>query len=164
MRLNDSAHLTGYSDSDMAGSVDTRKSTSGVLFFLGRSPVSWQSVKQKVVALSSCEAEYIAAATAAFQGVWLARLLGELDRKEAEAVGLRVDNKAAIALSKNPMFHDRSKHIDTRFHYICDLVEDGSVEVEHITTEEQLADLLTKGLGRARFQELMAKIRVVVLK
>ena len=96
--------------------------------------------------------------------VWLARLLGELDRKEAEAVGLRVDNKATIALSKNPVFHDRSKHIDTRFHYIRDLVKDGSVEVDHIATEEQLADILTKGLGRARFQELRAKIGVAVLK
>ena len=113
-RLTGGAHLTSYSDSDMAGDVDTRKSTSGVLFFLGRSPMSWQSVKQKVVAQSSCEAEYIAAATAAFQGVWLARLLGELDRKEAEAVGLRVDNKAAIALSKNPVFHDRSKQWQRR--------------------------------------------------
>ena len=163
-RLNGGACLIGYSDSDMAGDVDTRKSTSGVLFFLGRSPVSWQSVKQKVVALSSCEAEYIAAATAACQGVWLARLLSELDRKEAEAVGLMVDNKAAIALSKNPVFHDRSKHIDTYFHYIRDLVEDRSVEVDHIATEEQLADILTKGLGRAQFQELRAKIGVAILK
>ena len=119
-RLTGGAHLTSYSDSDMAGDVDTRKSTTGVLFFLGQSPISWQLAKQKVVALSSGEAEYIAAATAACQGVWLARLLGELDHKEAEAVGLRVDNKAAIALSKNPMFHDWSKHIDTRFHYIRD--------------------------------------------
>ena len=79
-------------------------------------------------------------------------------------MGLRVDNKAAIVLSKNPVFHDRSKHIDTHFHYIRDLVEDKSAEVEHITTEEQLTDILTKGLGRARFQELRAKIGVAVLK
>ena len=72
-RLNGGTRLIGYSDSDMAGDVDTRKSTSGVLFFLGWSPESWQSMKQKVVALSSCEAEYIVAATAACQGVWLAR-------------------------------------------------------------------------------------------
>ena len=78
--------------------------------------------------------------------VWLARLLGELDRKEAEAVGLRVDNKLAIALNKNSVFHDRSKHIDTHFHYIRDLVEDGSVEVERIATEEQLAYILMKGI------------------
>ena len=79
-------------------------------------------------------------------------------------VGLRVDNKAAIALSKNPVFYDQSKHIDTCFHYIRDRVEDGSAEIEYIATEEQLADILLKGLGRARFQELRAKIGVVILK
>lgn len=89
------ACLVGFSDSDMAGDVDTRKSTTGVLFFLGRSPISWKSHKQRVVALFSCEAEYMAATTAACQGIWLARLLGELVNKEAECVLLKVDNMSA---------------------------------------------------------------------
>ena len=83
--------LVGYSDSDMAGDVDDRKSTSGVLFFLGKSPVSWQSAKQKVVALSSCEAEYIAATMAASQGVWLSRLLADLTGEEETPATLKVD-------------------------------------------------------------------------
>jgi hypothetical protein len=81
-RSGDRAELRGYSDSDLAGDLDSRKSTTWVMFFFGRSPVSWQSIKQRVVALSSCETEYIAAATASCQGVWLARLLSEL--KDAE--------------------------------------------------------------------------------
>lgn len=112
------AKLHGYSDSDMAGDVDDRKSTSGVAYFLGNSMITWLSQKQKVAALSSCEAEYIAAATTACQGVWLARLLADVMNQEAEQVVLYVDNKSTISLSKNPVHHDRSKHIDTRYHYL----------------------------------------------
>ena len=90
--------LHGYSDSDMAGDVDDRKSTSGVAYFFGPNLVSWLSHKQKVVALSSCEAEYIAAATAACQGVWLGRLLGDLLDQEPGKVLLKIDNKSAISL------------------------------------------------------------------
>jgi hypothetical protein len=115
--------ILGYSDSDMAGDIDDRKSTSGVAYFFGESPVSWLSQKQKVVAQSSCKAEYIAAATAACQGVWLRRLLGGLMNKEEERVVLNIDNKSAISLCKNPVHHDRSKHIDTKYHYIREYVE-----------------------------------------
>jgi hypothetical protein len=98
--------LTGYSDSDMAGDVDGRRSTTGIIFFLGSCAISWQSQKQKVVALSTCEAEYIAAATACCQGIWLACLLKELTGEELRAPVLLVDNKSAIALAKNPVLHD----------------------------------------------------------
>lgn len=121
-------------------------------------------MKQKVVALSSCEAEYIAATTAACQGIWLARLLGELQNKRAELITLKVDNKSAISLCKNPVFHDRSKHIDTRYHFIRECVEDGRVKVEYIGTNGQLADILTKALGRVKFQEMRAAIGVVEVK
>lgn len=113
--------------------------------------------------MSTCEAEYIAAATAACQGVWLARLLGDMKNTEAEQVRLKIDNKAAISLSKNPVFHDRSKHIDTRFHFLRECVEDGHVEVEFIGTNGQLADILMKALGRAKFQELREEIGVVLI-
>ena len=124
-RKTKEAGLIGYSDSDLAGDIDTRKSTSGSLFFLGNCLVSWQSLKQRVVAMSSCEAEYVAATTAATQGIWLARLLGELQGRKAETVELKVDSKSAIALAKNPVFHERSKHIDLRYHFIRGCVEDG---------------------------------------
>jgi hypothetical protein len=123
------------------------KSTSGVAYFLGRSIVSWLSQKQKVVAQSSCEAEYIAAATAACQGVWLRSLLGDLTNQEAEQVVLNIDNKSAISLCKNPVHHDRSKHIDTKYHYIRQCVEESKIEVNYVCTNDQLADILTKFLG-----------------
>jgi hypothetical protein len=150
-RRGDNEELISFSDSDHAGDVDSRKSTSGVLFFFGGSPISWQSQKQKVVATSLCEAENIAAATAASQGVWLACLLGELLNQRAAPFTHFIDNKSAISLCKNPVLHDRSKHIDLRYHYIRDCVEKGKVEVEFIRTEDQKADILTKPLGRVRF-------------
>ena len=153
--------LVGYSDSDMAGDIDTRKSTSGILFFLGDNTITWQSQKQKIVALSSCEAEYIAASTGACQGMWLARLLAELKGEEANTVTLKIDNESAIALSKNPVFHDRSKHIDIRYHFIRECVEEDRVRLQSIGTTEQLADILTKALGRAHFCEMRSRIGVV---
>jgi hypothetical protein len=96
------AELVGYCDSDLAGDIDTRKSTTGTLFFLGKCLVSWQSLKQRVVALSSYEAEYITATTAATQAIWMVRLLGELLGKEQKVVELKVDNKSALALARNP--------------------------------------------------------------
>jgi len=159
-KKGDALKLIGYSDADMAGDIDSRKSTSGVIFFLGDSPITWQSAKQKVVALSSCEAEYIAAAVAACQGVWLARLLGDLIELEPAVPEIMVDNMSSIALTKNPVFHDRSKHIDVRYHYIRECIERGRIVIDYIETKMQLADVLTKALGRVRFQELRVRIGV----
>uniref|UniRef100_A0ACD5W6V2 Uncharacterized protein n=1 Tax=Avena sativa TaxID=4498 RepID=A0ACD5W6V2_AVESA len=153
--------LTGYSDSDHAGDTGDRKSTSGQAFFLGDNIVTWTSQKQKIVAISSCEAEYVAAAAATCQGVWLSRLLGEMQGQRAEKFRLLVDNMSAIALAKNPVHHDRSKHIDVKFHFIREAMEAGEVEIIHVGTQEQLADLLTKALGRVRFIELRQKLGVV---
>jgi hypothetical protein len=111
-------HLVGYSDSNHASDIDTSKSTSGILFFFGKCLVSWQLVKQQVVALSSCEAEYIAASIALTQTIWLVRLLSDLLGRDTGAVELRVDSKSALALVKNPIFHERSKHIRVRHHFI----------------------------------------------
>jgi hypothetical protein len=157
------ARLTGFSDADMAGDVNTRKSTTGIVFFLGGNIITWQSSKQKVVALSSCEAEYIAAATAACQGVWLARLVTDMAGVEPGVPELKVDNQSAIALSKNPVHYDRSKHIDTRFHYIRECIDENRIVLGHVSTEEQLADILTKALGRVRFLELRELIGVVTI-
>jgi hypothetical protein len=153
--------LVGYTDSDLAGDIDTCKSTSGILFFLGDNIITWQSQKQKIVALSSCEAEYIAATTGGCQGMWLARLLAELKGEEDSAVTLKIDNQSAIALSKNPIFHDRIKHIDIRYHFIRECVELDRVRLQSIATTEQLADILTKALGREHFCEMRSRIGVV---
>ena len=145
----------------MGDDIDTRKSTTGMLFFLGSCPLTWQSHKQKVGALSSCEAEYIAGTTAACQGVWLAQLLAELKSGQRTAFLLKMYTQSAIALSKNPVFHDRSKHIDVRYHFIRECVGDGKMDIEHVRTEEQIVDILTKPLPRDRFCELRIKLSVV---
>jgi hypothetical protein len=152
--------LIGYSDADIAGDIDTRKSTSDVIFFLDGNLITWQSTKQKVVALSSYEAEYIAVAMTACQGIWLARLLADMTGFESRAPELMVDNQSAITLSKNPVFHDRSKHIDVRYHYIRECVDKNRIVIRYTVMEHQLADVLTKALSRVRFQELRIKIGV----
>ena len=135
-----------------------------VIFFLRDMPVSWQSQKQKTVALSTCEAEYMAGAAGACQAMWLMRLLRDIIGIKAQPPLLKMDNQSAIALSRNPVLHDRSKHIDTKYHFIRECVENGKVCVDHMSTEEQLADVLTKSLGRVRFSELQSKIGVVSLR
>ena len=147
--------LLGYSDSDLAGVVNDRKSTGGLIFFLAGGLVAWQSAKQKVVALSSCEAEYIAAAC---EAVWLARLLAELIGGAVLAPRLLVDNKSAIALMKNPVHLDRSKHIDVKFHFIRECCDRKLIHVEFVRTDLHLGDILTKALGCIWFQELRSMI------
>ena len=158
-----SLELIGYSDSDLAGDTDDRKSTSSLIFFLGSNPISWCSQKQKVVALSSCEAEYIVACAAACQGVWLGPLLADLLKTEVKKVVLKIDNQSAITLSKNSVHHERSKHIDTRFHYIRDCVESGMIEIQHVCTEDQHADILTKSLAMMKFLEMRERIGVRII-
>jgi hypothetical protein len=153
--------LLGYSDSDYAGDVEDRKSTSSAVYFLGKSLVTWSSQKQKIVTLSSCEAEYVAAATAACQGIWLSRLIADMVGTKVVTVKLLMDNMSAIALSRNPVHHERSKHIDTKYHFLRECIEEGKVEVDHIGTADQLADIFTKALGRVKFVELRSALGVV---
>jgi hypothetical protein len=111
--------------------------------------------------MSSCEAEYVAVTSAATQGLWLAWLLADLRWEEAEPVELRVDNKSALTLKKNLVFHERSKHIRVRYHFVRQCLHEGSVRAEFINTKDQLAHIGTKALGWVRFQELCAKIGMV---
>ncbi|XP_047268890.1 LRR receptor-like serine/threonine-protein kinase EFR [Capsicum annuum] len=117
--------LIGYSDSDWAGSIDNRKSTSGNVFNLGSRAISWSSKKQDVVALSSSKAEYVAVTSAACQAIWLQRLLIDIFYRQKDATKIFCDNKATIAMTKNPSFHSRTKHIDIRYHFIRDLTAKG---------------------------------------
>jgi hypothetical protein len=153
--------LLGYSDSDFAGDMEDRKSTTGVGYFLNGSLVTWASQKQKIVALLSCEAEYVAAVAAACQGIWLSRLVADFLGTKETTVRLLMDNLSAIALSRNPVHHDRSKHIDTRYHFLRECVEEGKVEIEHVGTAEQVADIFTKALGRVKFIELRSALGVI---
>jgi hypothetical protein len=132
--------LIGYNDADMASGVDTHKSTSGIIFFIGGNPITWQSCKQRVVTLSSCEAEYVVAVAVACQAVWLARLLADMTETKSEAPELKIDNQSAIALCKNPVFHDRSKHIDVHYHFLWECVEKGEIIISYMVAENQPAD------------------------
>jgi hypothetical protein len=136
---------------------------SGILFFFDKSLISFQSVNQQVVALSSCEAEYIVASTASTQTFWLVRLLGDLLGRDTETVELKVDSKSALALAKNLIFHEWSKYIRVRYHFIRGCLEEGSFKTCYINTKDQPADLLTKPLGRIKFVELCSRIGMVQL-
>ena len=152
--------LIGYSDSSYNIDPDDGKSTTGHIFYFGGNPITWCSQKQEIVALSSCEAEFMAATETAKQAIWLQDLIGEIFGDPSKKVVIRIDNKSAIALSKNPVFHGRSKHIHTRFHFIRECVEKGLVSVEHVAGVIQKADILTKALGRIKFKEMRNLIGV----
>jgi hypothetical protein len=150
--------LRGFSDSDLAGDIDGRKSTTGLIFFLDNSPMYWQSTKLRIVAMSSCEAEYIVAATASCQAIWLAMLLSEMLGRDIRRPVLNVNNKSAISIIKNSVLNNRSKHIDTRFHLIREYEGNGQISVMFIGTEEQLGDILTKALSKIKFEGLCNKL------
>lgn len=156
--------LVGYSDSSYGNDRDDRRGTTGVAYYYSGNLITWASQKQQTVALSSCEAEYMAATAAACQGLWLRNLFSELVGRKAQKVKLLVDNKSAIALIKNPVFHGRSKHIDTKYHFIRMCVERDQIHVEHVSGDQQRADILTKALPRIKFAEMRGLIGVEDLK
>ena len=143
--------LISYTDSDWAGCADDRKSTSGYAHSFGSGVISWASKKQQTIALSSSEAEYMAATSAACQTVWLRRILADLKEKQDEATIMFCDNKSTIAMTKNPVFHGRTKHIEIRHHFIRELVAKKEIKLEYRSTEEQVADIFTKALSREKF-------------
>nr|KYP41412.1 Copia protein [Cajanus cajan] len=152
--------MVGYFDADWCGDKVDRKSTTCYVFMLGDAPISWCSRKQSVVALSSCEAEYIAASMGACQALCLETLLEELKTGTEEGMLLMVDNKSTINLAKNPVAHGRSKHIETRFHFLRDQISKRKLKLEFCRSESQIADILTKPLKEERFEELRNKLGV----
>ncbi|GJW62118.1 zinc finger, CCHC-type containing protein [Tanacetum coccineum] len=129
---NEGNKIHGFSDSSYGVNTQEGKGTTGIIFYYGESPISWSTQKQATVALSSCESEFIAATAAATQALWLKRLLSKLTHSQEEKVTIMVDNKSAIALMKNPVFHGRSKHIDTKYHFIRECVEKEDIQVEFV--------------------------------
>nr|GFA40604.1 retrovirus-related Pol polyprotein from transposon TNT 1-94 [Tanacetum cinerariifolium] len=150
-------HATAFADADHAGCQDTRRSTSGSVQFLGERLISWSSKRQKRAAVSSTEAGYIALSSCCAQILWMQSQLSDYDLV-FNKIPMYCDNKSAIALCCNNVQHSRSKHIDIRYHFIKEQVEQGVVELYFVNTEYQLADLFTKALGRERIEFLTNKL------
>jgi hypothetical protein len=149
--------LVGYSDADYAGSIDDRKSTSGYVFKLNNCIITWNSAKQKTVSLSTTEAEYIALTTAIKEALWLNQLLKELNRGLKE-IKIMCDNKSTICLSKNPEFHSRSKHIDIKYHFIKEKINDKTINIEFVSTDDMIADILTKAVSRIKHYKALEQL------
>ncbi|KAK2363323.1 secreted RxLR effector protein [Trifolium repens] len=127
---NERIDLQGWTDSDYAGDLDDRKSTSGYVFTYGSGPISWSSKKQAIVTLSTTEAEFVAAASCACQAIWLKRILDQISKNQSNGVVIWCDNSSSVKLSKNHVMHGRCKHIDVRFHFLRDLTKEGVVKIE----------------------------------
>ena len=153
--------LQAYSDSDWGACLNTRKSVTGYLMMLGSSPISWKSKKQGTVSKSSSEAEYRAMASAASEITWLVRLLQELEIPNITPVVLHCDNQSAIHIAKNPVFHERTKHIELDCHFTRDKVLEGLIQLTYLPTTSQLADVFTKILPSHQFQSLLGKLGLV---
>ena len=153
----DIGELEGYSDADYASDSTTRRSVSGILFKYSGGAISWASRKQQSVSLSTTEAEYVAASEAARNAIWLNRMFSELAPLK-KVPRLLVDNASAIRLAKNPEFHKRSKHIDIRYHFVRERVQEGELVVEYVRSKDQAADILTKPIPRVQFEELRSLV------
>lgn len=153
-------NLIGYSDADYAGYKTDRKSTSGTCHILGNALVSWACKKQACVALTTAEAEYIAAGSSYAQILWLKQQLRDF-RIDLRCIPLRCDNTSAINITKNPVMHSRTKHIDIRHHFLRDHVLKGDVEVTFVDTHNQLADIFTKSLAKEPFYKIRRELGIL---
>ncbi|GJW50006.1 ribonuclease H-like domain, reverse transcriptase, RNA-dependent DNA polymerase [Tanacetum coccineum] len=147
-------HLEAFSDSDYAGDNHDRRSTSGGCQYLGRRLVSWQCKKQTIVAISSTEAEYVAAASCCAQVLWMQNQLLDYGFNFMNTE-IHIDNESTICIVKNPVFHSKTKHIQIRHHFIRDCYEQRLINVVKVHTDDNVADLLTKGFDLARFNFLV---------
>jgi len=153
-KKGENAKIVAYSDSDFAGDIDDRRRTSGFVFLFGSGAVSWSSKKQQVVTLSNTKAEYIVVASCTCQCIWIKRVLEKLGLEEHKNILIFCDNNSTIQLSKNPVFHGRSKHIDIKFHFLRDLVKDGTIKLNYCSSQTQVAGIMTKPLKLEQFSKL----------
>jgi hypothetical protein len=152
--------LRGYTNADYGQDIDDRISVSAYIFFLGNSPISWNSKKQSSTSRSSCESEYRALAQCSCEAVWIRRLLEELKILDSKPTNLYCDNQSNIKLSYNPVFHEKSKHFEIDYHFTRQKIENNTIRVDFIPSQEQPADILTKSLGRIKFENCKQKLHL----
>jgi hypothetical protein len=155
---NSHLEISGYTDADWAGSISDRKSTSGYFMFVGGNLVTWRSKKQKVVALSSAEAEFRGMAKGLFELLWIRRLLTELEFAPTSEMELFCYNKSAIAISHDPVQHDRTKHVEVDRHFIKENLEGKIICFPFVKSEDQLADILTKAVSSKELYNSLEKL------
>ena len=142
--------VIGYVDSDFAGDLDKRRSLTGYLFTFGGTAISWKASLQSTTALSTTEAEYMAITEAVKEGIWLKGFFNELTIGK-QPISLFCDSQSAIYLSKDQMFHERTKHIDVRYHFVRDIFMKGDLSIMKISTDKNPADMMTKPLSQDKF-------------
>jgi hypothetical protein len=155
--FNSNNNIIGYSDASYAPFKDDRKSIGAYIFIFNNGPISWSSKKQSIVALSSCEAEYRALSECSKESQWLKNLHSELNNS-LNPIILFEDNQAAMKIAENNMFSKRTKHIDIRYHFIRELIQNNQVILKYCPTEDMLADALTKGLLKTKFNKLRSEM------
>lgn len=143
--------LEGFVDADYAGCLDTRRSTTGYVFMICNGPVSWISKLQTTVSLSTCEAEYTAITQASKEAVWFTYILKDLCFAGIKPIIIHTDSQSALKLSENSQFHSRTKHIDIAKHWIREVIANGAIALKFVDTDNQIADVLTKALGRIKY-------------
>lgn len=143
--------IKGYADADYAGDYD-RRSYSGLVFMIQGGAVSWQSTKQRTVALSTAEAEYVSLSEAVKEAIFLKRLVSEISEEAQKTVTVFSDNQSAIAIASNPVCNQRTKHVDIRYHFVRNAVESDIIKLKYRESERMIADCLTKPLSKGKFE------------
>jgi hypothetical protein len=153
--------LTGYVNADWANNINDHCSVGGYVLPLARGAVSWSAQKQKIMAQSSTEAEYVARALTTNEAIWIHRLLSEIEQTQLNATNLLTDNQASISLTRNPIFHKAMKHIEVRYHHMHYSFESGIISPVYVPTNEQVADILTKPLLKEKHEKFVRAIGLV---
>ena len=152
--------VIGYVDSDYAGDLDKRRSTTGYVFTLAGGPISWKSTLQSTVALSTTEAEYMAVTEAVKEAIWLQGMVKTLGLDQ-EHINMYCDSQSAIHLAKNQVYHARTKHIDVRFHFVREIIEEGKICLQKIKTADNPADMMTKVVTTIKFEHCLNLINIL---